>query len=130
MKGEFTFVEYFLNNQKISQIFTKDCLREPNNNAENLEFNLNSNRYFSYNLDFLNGLNNKTRKIKNLMKHLTDLVSGIKFLFYSISSNDFVIFPYENFSSQEEKTEALNLLDNLMNTIVDFYVNIFINIIG
>ena len=84
--------------------------------------NLNLNNHFSYNLDFLNGLSNKIRKIKNLIINLKTFVQGIKLIFYSISSNDFVIFPDNNFASIEEKTEAFNLLDTLMNTITDFYV--------
>jgi hypothetical protein len=120
-------VEYKLNNQKNSQIFTKNLLRKLSEISENLELNLNSNTHFSYNLDFLNGLSNKTRKIKNVIINIKTLVPGIKMIFYSISSNDLVIFPEENFSTNEEKTEGLNLLDTLMNNIVDFYVKFIIN---
>lgn len=111
-----------MENQKHSQIFTKNLLRKSSKTSDSLELNLNLNNHFFYNLDFLNGLNNKIRKIKNLILNLKSIVQGIKLIFYSISSNDFIIFPDNNFTSIEEKSEAFNLLDTLMNTITDFYV--------
>ena len=125
IRSDFAVVEYTINNQSNSQILPKKLLRNALKNGEKfLELNLNSNNHISYNLDFLNGHNNKIRKIKNFTRQIKNLVSGIKFIFYSISSNDFIIFPDDVFTCQEEKTDALISLDTIMNNIVDFYVRI------
>jgi hypothetical protein len=95
---------------------------------ENDSDNNNNPTMIYYNLNFLNGLENKLKKIQHLTKCMKNLVPGIDFEFYSMNNNNLYIF-FRSGNNEKDKDYYMQLLDSLMNETVDFYVKYKYNLL-
>ena len=118
IRGEFYLVEYSTNHKSSTKILNRSEIRPKTNVKETFELSTNSKEVLAYKFDYLTGVRNKLGIISNVIEQVKNFVE-VNFIFYSKSNEELLIF-IENGNDSSK----LELLEEIMNTIREHYVNI------